>query len=231
MSRERILAAVREALPGNGKDRARHRAVAERLAQPPLHPSGAGATPMPPDALAACFKAHLQRLGADLIEVAREDEIPSAIANDLAALGLPPRLRRGTDGLLASLPWQTAPSLTVETGPAEARDTAGLSLAIAGVAETGTLVLASGPENPVTLAFLPETHIVVLSADAIVSQYEEALAMVLASSGGRLPRVVNLVTGASRTGDIGGKIVMGAHGPRRLAVVIYGAGTAAAAVR
>ena len=229
MSRERILAAVREALSGNGKDRARHRSVAERLAQPPLHPSGAGAPPEQQVEIAARFKTNLQRLGANPIEVAREDEIPSAIANYLAALGLPLRMRRGSDGPLASLQWETAPALTVDTGPAEPDDTVGLSHAVAGVAETGTLVLASGPDSPVTLALLPETHIVVLSADAIVYRYEEALAMVLTSCGGRLPRTVNLVTGASRTGDIGGKIVMGAHGPRRLAVVIYGAGAAAAA--
>ena len=223
MSRERIFASVREALSVNGKDRARERAVAERLAQPPRHPSDVNGAPVPPAELAVRFKAHLQRLGADPIEIAREDEIPSAIANYLSALGLPLRLRRGSGGPLAALPWETVPALAVETGPALAGDTAGLSHAIAGVAETGTLVLASGPDSPVTLAFLPETHIVVLNAGAIVSRYEEALAMVLASCGGHVPRTVNLVTGASRTGDIGGKIVMGAHGPRRLAVLMYGA--------
>jgi len=222
MSRERIFAGVREALSGSGNGRARSRAVAERLAHPPLHPAGATATPMLPVELATRFKAHLQRLGADPVEIAREGEIPSAIANYLTARGLPMRLRRANDGPLASLPWETAPALTLDTGSAKADDTAGISHAVAGVAETGTLVLASGPESPVTLAFLPETHIVALKADAIVACYEEALAMVVASCGGRLPRTVNLVTGASRTGDIGGKIVMGAHGPRRLAVLIYG---------
>jgi len=231
MSREHILARVREALSVHGKDRTRHRAVVERLAQPPHHPLGADATPMSPDRLAARFKVQLQRVGADLVEVAREDDIPSAIANYLVARGLPLCLRRGSTGPLTSLPWQAAPALTVDTGSAMAGDAVGLSHAVAGVAETGTLVLASGPESPVTLAFLPETHIVVLSAGAIVCRYEEALEMVLVSCGGRLPRTVNLVTGASRTGDIGGKIVMGAHGPRRLAVVIYGVDTASVGAR
>ncbi len=48
--------------------------------------------------------------------------------------------------------------------------------------------------------------------------------MVLAENGGTMPRTLNLVTGASRTGDIGGRIVMGAHGPRRLAVFLLGNG-------
>jgi len=88
------------------------------------------------------------------------------------------------------------------------------------VAETGTLVLASGSGSPVTVGLLPETHIVALRADAIVASYEEACARVLEANAGAMPRTLNLVTGASRTGDIGGKIVMGAHGPRRLAVVL-----------
>ncbi|MCZ7596422.1 MAG: LUD domain-containing protein [Hyphomicrobium sp.] len=138
----------------------------------------------------------------------------------LQTLGLPPRVRRGSDPQLAGMPWDTAPGLVVETGPAQGGDTAGLSRAVAGVAETGTLALASGPGNPVTLGFLPDVHVVVLRADAIVGSYEEACALVLAESAGALPRTLNLVTGASRTGDIGGKIVMGAHGPRRLAVIL-----------
>ena len=81
-----------------------------------------------------------------------------------------------------------------------------------------------GPDNPVTLGFVPDTHIVVLRADTIVGSYEEACAMVLAETGGVMPRTLNLVTGASRTGDIGGKIVMGAHGPRRLAIFLLGNG-------
>ncbi len=100
----------------------------------------------------------------------------------------------------------------------------GLSRAVAGVAETGTLALASGPDNPVTLGFVPDTHIVVLRADTVVGRYEEACAMVVAETGGVMPRTLNLVTGASRTGDIGGKIVMGAHGPRRLAIFLLGNG-------
>jgi L-lactate dehydrogenase complex protein LldG len=80
-------------------------------------------------------------------------------------------------------------------------------------------VLASGAENPVTLAFVPDTHIVVMRASAIVGAYEQACALV-AGERGLLPRTLNLISGPSRTGDIGGRIVMGAHGPRRLAVIL-----------
>ena len=63
-----------------------------------------------------------------------------------------------------------------------------------------------------------------MRADTIVGSYEEACAHGAGRAGGAMPRTLNLVTGASRTGDIGGKIVMGAHGPRRLAIFLLGNG-------
>ncbi|MEL6226223.1 MAG: LUD domain-containing protein, partial [Pseudomonadota bacterium] len=78
---------------------------------------------------------------------------------------------------------------------------------------------------PVTLNFLPETHIVVVDQNAIVGPYEEAFDRVRTRFGdGKMPRTVNMVSGPSRTGDIGGRIVMGAHGPRRMMVVIVESG-------
>ncbi len=170
----------------------------------------------------AQFRQFQRALGVDVIDVASVGEIPLAVAGYLAALGLP-RIRRGSDPQLAGLPWESAAGLGIDIGAAEEGDVVGLSRAIAGVAETGTLVLASGSGNPVTVGLLPETHIVVLRADTIVASYEETCARVLEANAGAMPRTLNLVTGASRTGDIGGKIVMGAHGPRRLAVVLVAA--------
>ena len=225
MSRERILGAVRSALDGSGGKAARERMGAERIARPPRHARPA-VTSARGDALKARFVACLGSLGVDVVEPTGAAAVPSAIADYLGARGLPARLRRGCDAVLADLPWGAAPELVVEQGPARDSDAVGLSHAMAGVAETGTLVLVSGPDNPVTLCFLPDTHVVVVDAAAIVGSYEEALNRVRgAREGGGLPRTVNLITGASRTGDIGGKIVMGAHGPRRLAVVIVGGET------
>jgi L-lactate dehydrogenase complex protein LldG len=119
--------------------------------------------------------------------------------------------------------------LTRDAGAADPGDEASLSHAAAGVAETGTLVLASGPDNPVTLSFLPETHIVVVEAKDIVGGYEDAWAIVRERFGeGQMPRTVNMISGPSRTGDIGGRLVLGAHGPRRQCVIVVksGSGTA-----
>ena len=121
----------------------------------------------------------------------------------------------------AALAWGSEPALERRKGPAAGDDEVGLSHATAAVAETGTLVLASGADNPVTLNFLPETHIVVVEDKDLVGGYEGAWDKLRARFGRRaMPRTVNLVSGPSRTADIGGQLVMGAHGPRRLCVIL-----------
>jgi L-lactate dehydrogenase complex protein LldG len=222
MSREEMLARVRSALWQLGAAQ-REIAVAGRLAYPPatLLPQRAQG---PAAELLAAFKTRLEAQGTDLIAVAQAALIPSAIAGYLNERCLPLRLRRGSNRLLASLPWAEASGLAVSEGPATGATEVGLSRASAGIAETGTLLLASGPDNPVTLAFLPDTHIVVLAKSAIVGSYEEAVGRIQGGGEGVLPRTLNFITGASRTGDIGGRIVMGAHGPRRLAVVLVDEG-------
>ena len=219
MSRARILEGIRATLNASSGATVRRRSVAQRLAQPLAHPRPRRAMREGAERVAQ-FKQFQSALGVDVIDVASAGEVPLAIAGYLAALDMPQRLRCGSDPQLAAFPWDSAASLVVDRGAGEEGDAAGLSRAIAGVAETGTLVLASGSGSPVTVGLLPETHVVVLRADAIVASYEEACARVLEANAGAMPRTLNLVTGASRTGDIGGKIVMGAHGPRRLAVIL-----------
>ncbi len=220
MSRERMLGSVRRGLDAHASAAARRRAAEARLTAVAPHPRPAGAA----GDLVRNFKDRQRALGVELVEVDAADDVSAAIAAYLRRLALPARLRCGADPLWGALPWERAPSLVVDRGPAQDGDTTGLSRAVAGVAETGTLALASGPDNPVTLGFLPDTHIVVLRAASVVAHYEDAAALVKAETGGAVPRTLNLVTGASRTGDIGGKIVMGAHGPRRLAVVLIVSG-------
>jgi L-lactate dehydrogenase complex protein LldG len=222
VSRTDIFTRVRSALDGSNSVQARRNASEQRLTGAIWHPRPQIAA-LEGDERLARFKECLLTLSVALIEVATRDEIPSAIATCLGSLGLPLRLRRGSDPQLAALPWSSAPGLAIDVGPAQGDDAVGLSRAVAGVAETGTLALASGVDNPVTLGFLPDTHIVVLDTSAVVAGYEDACALVMARGGGTLPRTLNFITGASRTGDIGGKIVMGAHGPRRLVVVLVAA--------
>jgi L-lactate dehydrogenase complex protein LldG len=111
--------------------------------------------------------------------------------------------------------------LEIEEGIAEAADATSLTGAFAAIAETGTLMMASGPQAPVTLNFLPENHIVVLRASQVTGTYEEAWQRLRAQLGKDvMPRAVNMITGPSRTGDIEQTILLGAHGPRRLHVLL-----------
>jgi L-lactate dehydrogenase complex protein LldG len=108
-------------------------------------------------------------------------------------------------------------------GVAQPQDRAALSRAVAAAAETGTLFLVSGADNPTTLAFLPETHTILIRAGDVVGCYEEAFDRLRALYGaGTLPRTVNMISGPSRTADIEQTIVRGAHGPKRLHVVVLG---------
>ena len=108
-------------------------------------------------------------------------------------------------------------------GASDGRQLASVSHAFAGVAETGTLVMASGTDNPTTLNFLPDTHVVVLNAKDIAGDYESVWARVRNSFGiDALPRTINLITGPSRSADIAQILILGAHGPRRLHVLVIG---------
>ena len=94
----------------------------------------------------------------------------------------------------------------------------------AALAETGTLMLVSGPDTPATASLLPETHVAIVPAGRIVKRMEEGWALARAELG-ELPRAVNFVSGPSRTADIDQTLVLGAHGPYRLHMVIVGDGT------
>jgi L-lactate dehydrogenase complex protein LldG len=221
-ARKTVLDRIRAALGATGADRERHAAVERRLARHPRSTIPARAAGDLEQRVAA-FTEMLGRQGADVKRVATAKEAVAAIASYLGTCNLPPRLRMGGDPVLAELPWREAWDIERVFGPAEAADGASLSRAAAGAAETGTLFLVSGPDNPTSLNFLPEAHSVLIAATDIVGSYEEAWDRLRALFGeGRLPRSVNLISGPSRTADIEQTIVRGAHGPRRLQVLILG---------
>ncbi len=84
-------------------------------------------------------------------------------------------------------------------------------------------MLHSGPSGPTTLNFLPETNVVVLPMDRMVGAYEEAWDLLRDRFGSEtMPRTVNFISGPSRTADIEQTIQLGAHGPRRLHIILVG---------
>ncbi len=220
-ARENVLTRVRAKLGVRGDEPGRRGVVHSRLRTHAanLIPERAQ---RPKGELSRLFQAMLDKSGAKTIRVRALKAIPEAVASALRDSNLPLRLRVGSDAIFDSL--RAEPGLIeVLTGPAEATDAVGLSHAFAGAAETGTLFLSSGPENPSTLNFLPENHFVVVLASDIAGSYEECWTKLRSAYGeGRMPRTVNLISGPSRTADIEQTIVLGAHGPKNLVVFIAG---------
>lgn len=218
-SRDIVLGRIRRALGAKDDDVERRVAVQRRLNAPVAGPLPARTQGSRPD-LIQQLKMRLEALSATA-EVAKVADIPARVADFLKRNNLPARVRSGGDALLAGLDWSQAPSVTVEHGRADPKDEVSLTHAVAAAAETGTLVLVSGTDNPTTLSFLPETEIIVVRAEDVEGSYEATWGRIRALYGDRtMPRSVNWVSGPSRTGDIDQTLVLGAHGPRRLHVVI-----------
>ncbi len=95
---------------------------------------------------------------------------------------------------------------------------AGITGALAGIAETGTLVIPGGAGRPLSASLLPEIHIAVLRASDILPSLEAALRW---PDIAKLP-AVTLVSGPSRTADIEMTLTIGVHGPGELHVFIVG---------
>lgn len=218
-ARADTLANIRRAIGITGSEAIRTAAVEDRLERAPkgLIPARGqvdGAARL------ALFKAQVEDKQASVEVVASVDEVPAAIARWLRDQNLPATIRMGSDPLLAAMPWSST-TLEVSGGPSVGDDLNAVSRAFAGVAETGTLVLRSGPDNPTTLNFLPDNHIVVVKAADVVGDYEAMWARLRKLHGkGEMPRTVNWITGPSRSGDIEQTLLLGAHGPRRLHVLV-----------
>lgn len=90
--------------------------------------------------------------------------------------------------------------------------------AVAGIAETGSLVICSDAERPASLNFLPDLHIAVLRTNDIVHHLEDIWPRVRALP--VWPRAVNIISAPSRTADVAQVVVRPAHGPKSLHIVL-----------
>jgi L-lactate dehydrogenase complex protein LldG len=218
-ARTDIFSSIRRSLAVKGDERTRLQIVAERLDRAPK-----GVIPargqVSGEALVEVFRAQAEAALATVRVVDSVAEVPRAVAEFLRDHNLPATLRMGDDPRLKAMPWgETA--LEMSQGRSDGGDLNAVSHALAGVAESGTAIMVSGPENPSTLNFLPDNHIVVIAAKDIAGDYERVFAKLRATYGkGQMPRTVNFITGPSRSGDIEQTLLLGAHGPRRLHVLV-----------
>ena len=219
-ARATIMQKIRTAMRVSASDAERNATVNARLADAPkgIVPTR-GQLPKPEqvdlfEKMAITFNASVARV-ADYAQVSGE------VVSYLRGHNLPASVRIGDDSRLKQAGWDKEKTLDLKHGFSDGNDLAGVSHALSGIAETGTLALESGPDNPTTINFLPEHHIVVIKADDIRGDMEAVWEMLRAKHGkGQMPRAFNFITGPSRSGDIEQTILLGAHGPRALHIII-----------
>jgi L-lactate dehydrogenase complex protein LldG len=224
MSRDAILGAIRRGLKRGPLPADQQAMLLGRIERHPRHLIPARSR-LPRPEQVALFVRNVEKEFGTVVRCADAAAIPGAVADYLAQQNLAPRFVLAPHPDLQAIPWSERPMLAFEARRAQPDDQVSVQHAWAGVAETGTLLFPSDPGRPATLNLLPETEIVVLRASAIVGAYEEAWDRLRAErqdplTGGFMPRNLMMVTGPSRSADIEQTLELGAHGPRRLHVVI-----------
>jgi len=214
VSREAVLARVRAALRRDGPDDEARAAAHAYLAA-----RRQGPRPALPVDLVRRFLDRAADMSSTTERIDAIEAVPAAVARYAASVGV------ADAGAvcwpeLASLDWRAA-GVAVDVRPTVGDDALGITGCFCAIAETGTLVFASSAHSPSATFLLPETHVAVVRAAQVVAGMEDAFAR-LREERTEMPRALNLVSGPSRTGDIEQTIVLGAHGPRRVHIVVVG---------
>ena len=217
-ARSDILGGIRRSLGRGELDRKERAKLAARLRAPERNIVPARSD-VPAAERVAMFLDYLGRVDGTSERVPTLEDVPKALTKSLAAENLPPQVVMAPDARLTAIPWATQPLLEVRHGEAALDEPVGVTGAFAAIAETGSLLMLSGAEHPSKLNLLPDTHVVVLWASQVVGAMEDAWDA-LRATGPDMPRTALFVTGPSRTGDIAVTLYLGAHGPRRLHVIV-----------
>ena len=169
------------------------------------------------------FKEEAEKVNASVVQLGSADKVPREVARFLKESNIPPKIKMAPR--LKDLPWSST-LLETDSGIADRDDAVSVTSAFAGVAETGTLVTISGADTPTTLNFLPLTNIAIVEAGKIYGDYEQAFAKLRQINPEKqapidyMPRTLNFITGPSRSADIEQTLLLGAHGPQRLHIII-----------
>lgn len=218
-ARATILARIRASL-GRGELGGNARAQAEaRLAQPKPNLIPARAQ-LPHEQKIELFRRLVHEVNATTERIAHWSGLAHSVAAYLAENDLPRTVRIAPHPRLKDVPWSQQIAIATDFGKAQAADLVGVTLAVAGIAESGTLALRSGPQTPTTLNFLPDIHIITVATQDILGTYEDFWASERKRGPQFMPRTINWVTGPSRTADIEQTLLLGVHGPRRLHIVL-----------
>lgn len=218
-ARDNVLSRVRKALGKRERD-----AAGAAAAEAYIAAHAQGPRPKLPSDRLERFMQRARDMESTVERIADRAAIPAAVARYLDGLQLPAAhsAQKSRAGVcwpeFATLDWAGV-ELAIEARPTTGDDRLGITGAFCAIAETGTMVLLTGVDAPTATALLPDTHVAVVTAERIVDGMEDAFALIRRERGS-MPRAVNLISGPSRTGDIEQTIVLGAHGPFRVHILI-----------
>lgn len=212
-SRSRIMAKVRHGSRGQEPENIQRELASFGTAPP---------APLPhPDVATAFLCSVLKNKGTVDIATDRSGAV-KAVARYIYDRYRSQRLVASNDRRLAALPWRDG-GLLPRFGELEPGELVALSYARWGVAETGSVITLTGKSNPAANNLLPDDHIVLVDLEDTVLDTEqmwERLNIDMTAQG--RPRGINCISGPSGSGDIEGKLVMGAHGPKCWHVILLG---------
>ncbi len=217
-ARARILERIRRSVGRAELEGEARAALEKRLSdpRPNLIPARARADH---DTLVALFVEKAVAGGASVERLGDVSQLGARLAGFLKQHNLPSRVVAAP--ALNGLGLEEEPLLELRFGVPQASDQTGIGPAFRGIAETGTLAMISGPDTPSTMNFLPDNHVAILRDADIVGAMEDVFTALRAQYGaGKMPRTLNFISGPSRTADIEQKLVKGAHGPRRLHIML-----------
>jgi len=210
-SRERILGRLRSRLQGSDEGERATRIEAWANAGVPGPLPALDADPI------ETFVIRARAVAAQLVEVASPEQAVETVVQGWRDSGAASPLVAGPDPRLRRLPWPR--DAQVQFRNATAEDGIALTTAYAGIAETGSLVMLSGKTSPALLSFLPDHCFCLLERSRILF-HPEVLWSRLRADQVDMPRALTMITGPSRTADVEQTLQLGAHGPRRLTIVL-----------
>lgn len=165
------------------------------------------------DDLRAKFKIELEALGGEFISCSRSD-LSQKILSCLNQADVTSIQSWGPDQFLDFLLTDLEKAgIKITRGP-DPEIKVGLTAAYAAVAETGSLIITTGPDCPLTASLLPAIHFAILKGDTILPDLAQAFSLeeIRAASS------TIFISGPSRTADIEMTLTVGVHGPGQLYV-------------
>jgi L-lactate dehydrogenase complex protein LldG len=214
-AREAIFKRVRDGLNVQGQDRS----AAAKRAQEYLQTNPVSSTPKFDTTVVQRFIDWSIKQASTVDRVAHEREIPASVARYCDQINVP--RAAVTWPAFAHLDWTSA-GVRCENRPTQGDDKTAVTGVTAGVAETGTILITPSATQHTAHVLLPDNHIAVVRIEQIVATMEEAITFARAQHNGQPPRAMNFVSGPSRTADIAQTLVIGAHGPIRVHVIVVG---------